>query len=72
MFIRTKGSGKYKYLQIVENHREGDKVVQRVLCTLGRVEQLMESGATDNLLRSLSRFGQHIRIIDDYQQRDRS
>ena len=68
MFIRTKGTGKYKYLQIVENHREGDKVVQRVLCTLGRVEQLMESGAMDNLLRSLSRFSQHIRIIDDYQQ----
>jgi hypothetical protein len=23
MFIRIKGAGKYRYLQIVENHREG-------------------------------------------------
>lgn len=68
MFFRVKGKGIYRYLQIVENHREGKRVVQRVLCTLGRVDQLMESGDSDSLLRSLSRFSQKVRIIDDYQQ----
>lgn len=68
MFIRKKGTGKYSYLQIVENHREGTKVVQRVLCTLGRVDQLRDSGTTDALLRSLSRFSKHVKIIDDYKQ----
>ena len=66
MFLRIKGKGTYQYLQLVENHREGAKVVQRVLCTLGRVEKLMESGATDALIRSLARFSQKVKIIDGY------
>jgi transposase len=66
MFIRIKGKGPYRYLQLVENHREGKKVVQRVLCTLGRVEELMESGTTDALMRSLARFSQQVNIIDGY------
>ena len=40
MFARTKKSGKYEYLQIVENHREGEKVNQRVIATLGRLDQM--------------------------------
>ena len=28
MFARVKKSGKYQYLQIVENHKEGKKVLQ--------------------------------------------
>lgn len=66
MFLRIKGKGVYRYLQLVENHREGTKVVQRVLCTLGRVEELMESGTTDALMRSLARFSQKVKIIDGY------
>ena len=68
MFIRKKGTGQYQYLQLVENHREGARVVQRVLYTLGRVDQLIASGTTDALLRSLSRFSQHVRLVDDFQQ----
>ena len=68
MFIRVKGKGVYRYLQVVENHREGTRVVQRVLCTLGRVDHLMESGATDSLLRSLARFSQQVKLMEDYQQ----
>ena len=64
MFLRVKGKGTYRYLQLVENHREGQKVVQRVLCTLGRVEELMVSGTTDALMRSLARFSQQVKIID--------
>jgi hypothetical protein len=68
MFIRTKPAGPYSYLQIVENHREGPRTVQRVLCTLGRADQLMASGATDGLLRSLARFGQQVRLVKDYEE----
>ena len=50
MFVRAKASGDYHYLQLVENHREGKRTVQRVLCTLGRVDKLMSSGATDALI----------------------
>jgi hypothetical protein len=33
MFIRVKPSGRYKYLQLVENTHEGKKVKQLVLFT---------------------------------------
>jgi hypothetical protein len=64
MFIRVKPSGRYRYLQIVENHREGRRTVQRVLATLGRVDQLAATGAVDVLLRSLGRFAAQVRVID--------
>ena len=44
MFVRLKRAGRYTYLQLVENHREGRKVRQRVLCTLGRLDKLEEKG----------------------------
>jgi hypothetical protein len=33
MFVRVKTKCPYRYLQIVENHREGKRTVQRVLAT---------------------------------------
>jgi hypothetical protein len=36
MFVRKKKSGKYQYLQIVENQRVNGRVVQKVITTLGR------------------------------------
>lgn len=64
MFFRVKPSGPYRYLQLVENHREGRRTVQRVLCTLGRLDELMAAGGTDVLLRSLARFGQRVRLME--------
>ena len=64
MFVRIKGKGRYRYLQIVENHREGHRTVQRVLCTLGRLDQLTAKGATDTLMRSLARYAQRERLVD--------
>ena len=64
MFFRIKPSGPYRYLQLVENHREGYRTVQRVLFTLGRLDKLTASGATDTLLRSLARFGQTVRLME--------
>jgi hypothetical protein len=64
LFFRVKPSGPYRYLQLVENHREGRRTVQRVLLTLGRLDELTAAGATDALLRSLARFGQRVRLME--------
>lgn len=52
MFFRTKKSGPRTYLQIVENHRVGGQIKQRVIATLGRLEELQGSGQLESLLRS--------------------
>jgi len=70
MFIRVKGTGKYRYLQIVENHREGRRIVQKVICTLGRLDSLVANGTTDALVRSLSRFSHQTRLVEGYQRGD--
>jgi hypothetical protein len=67
MFVRVKGTEPYRYLQIVANHREGKRVVQRVLCTLGRERELTANGGTDALLRSLARFGDRVHLVEDYE-----
>ena len=52
MFFRKKTSGGRAYLQIVENRREDGVVRQQVIATLGRLEDLRESGQLERLLRS--------------------
>jgi hypothetical protein len=66
MFVRVKPAGNYRYLQIAENHREGRKVKQRILCTLGRVDELTESGKLDGLAQSLLRFSDRLKVIERY------
>jgi hypothetical protein len=56
MFFRIKPSGDRRYLQIVENTREGAKTRQTVLATLGRIDELEASGKLDALLRSGARI----------------
>jgi len=56
MYFRKKTSGGRAYLQIVESRREGAQVRQQVIATLGRVEDLRESGQLERLLRSGARF----------------
>jgi transposase len=63
MFARTKKSGKYEYLQVVENHREGPKVNQRVIATLGRLDQMHAKGEVETLIRSLARFSEKALLI---------
>jgi hypothetical protein len=58
VFLRSKKSGRYEYLQIVQNARVEGRVRQQVLATLGRLDQLRDSGQLDNLIASLSRFSQ--------------
>jgi Transposase DDE domain len=67
MFFRIKPSGERRYLQIVENTRDGARTVQRVLATLGRVEDLEADGKLDALLRSGARFSETALLISSLQ-----
>ena len=62
LFVRVKNSHGYKYLQIVESKREGEKVSQRVLATLGQVDALTASGKIDDLTQSLAKFASSFRL----------
>lgn len=63
MFFRIKKSQARSYLQIVENHREDGRVKQRVIATLGRLEQLQDSGRLDALLQSGARFAEAVLLV---------
>jgi len=56
MYFRTKRSGGFDYLQMVESHRVNGKPRQTVVATLGRLDALKASGELDRLLRSGARF----------------
>ena len=68
MYIRIKKSGSknkpHQYLQIVESFRDGKTVRQRVIATLGRLDQLRAEGRIEGLIRSLSRFSERVRVIE--------
>ena len=68
MFVRNKRSVRrgdsYEYLQIVRSYREGGKVRQQVIATLGRRDQLVASGELDGLLRSLAKFSDNLRVVE--------
>ncbi len=63
MFVRIKQSGQNKYLQLCETRREGNKVRQRVIATLGRLDELQAKGRVETLVRSLSRFSEKALLI---------
>jgi transposase len=68
MFIRRKRSvqksGEYEYLQIVESIRDGEKVRQKVIGTLGRTDKVLASGKIDALIRSLAQFAAHLNVVE--------
>jgi hypothetical protein len=64
MFVRVKKTGNYSYVQIVENHREGTAVKQRVVATLGQYEELSSSGKLDDLARSFLKHTTAVRVVD--------
>lgn len=63
MFARVKKSGNYQYLQIVENRKIKGKVIQRVIVTLGRMDQLKQKDRIETLIRSLARFSEKVLLI---------
>jgi len=64
MFLRHKKSGSRTYLQLVENRWEEGRTKQRVIATLGRLDELQRSGELDGLVRSASRFCEDIMLLD--------
>src|SRR3954465_217220 len=63
MFFRTKSSGTRSYLQIVENRWEDGRPRQRVIATLGRLDQLQQTGQLDALLVSGARLAQSVLLL---------
>jgi transposase len=63
MFFRTKTSGTRSYLQIVENRWEDGRPKQRVIATLGRLDQLQQTGQLDALLVSGARLAQSVLLL---------
>jgi hypothetical protein len=64
MFVRRTIARGHTYLKIVRNERQGDKVRQKVLFTLGRLDVLQESGELDGIVSALSRYCEKQEIID--------
>jgi hypothetical protein len=67
MFFRVKPSGARRYLQLVENTRNGAATRQRVLATLGRVGDLETTGKLEALLQSGARFSETALLISSLQ-----
>ena len=70
MFPRVKRTGHYEYLQIVHNERVGRRVCQRVLVTLGRLDELQKTGQLDSLVASLAQFTDHTAVLTAYREGD--
>jgi transposase len=68
MFFRTKTSGTRTYLQVVENRWEGGRSRQRVVATLGRLDQLQQSGQLDALLVSGARLARSVLVLSEHAQ----
>jgi hypothetical protein len=66
MFFRTKTSGPRTYLQVVENRWEAGRSRQRVVATLGRLDQLQQSGQLDALLVSGARLARSVLLISEH------
>ncbi len=63
MFLRVKKTEGRGYLQIVENKRFGRKTQQRVIGTIGRMEELAAKGSVDQLLRSLAKYSERAILL---------
>jgi len=68
MFFRAKKSGPRTYLQIVENRWEQGGSRQRVIATLGRLDELRADGTLDSLLRSGSKFSETLMVISSHRR----
>jgi hypothetical protein len=68
MFVRVKtiaqDGRRYEYLQIVRSVRDGDRVRQELVASLGRRDLLVASGKLDQLLQALARFSTRLRVVE--------
>ena len=66
MFVRVKKIGGYDYLYLVENAREGGRHVQRVIKSLGRKDEVEQSGLLDSLIASAARHSPRSIVLSRY------
>lgn len=67
MFVRVKNvqanGRRYRYLQIVENFRDAERVRQRVLGSLGRLDELLASGELERVVTQLAEQCPSVRVL---------
>src|ERR671919_241631 len=68
MFVRVKtvvqDGRSDEYLQIVRSVRDGTRVRQELVASLGRRELLVATGQLDQLLQALARFSTRLRVVE--------
>lgn len=68
MFFRQKKADQRVYLQIVENRWDEGRSRQRVIATLGRLDELRQSGQLDALLQSGAKFSDAVMVLTAHRQ----
>lgn len=63
MFVRSKKVAGHEYLQVVHGYRENGKVKQRVLMTLGKVDEESTYDNIDSLMHSMQKFSQRSAVL---------
>ena len=66
MFVRVKKIGRYEYLYLVENAREGGRHVQRVVKALGRRDEIENSDLLDGLIASAARHSRRSIVLSSF------
>ena len=66
MFVRVKKVGRYEYLYLVENVREGGRHVQHVIKQLGRRDELETSDLLDGLIASAARHSRRSIVLSSF------
>ena len=68
MFVRVKrlvqDGQRYEYLQIVRSVRDGPRVRQELVASLGRRDLLVATGQLDGLVQALARFSTRLRVVE--------
>jgi hypothetical protein len=68
MFVRIKAIAQdgrsYEYLQIVRSVRDGGRVRQELVASLGRRDRLVATGQLDSLVQALARFSTRLKVIE--------
>jgi len=68
MYFRKKTTKGYTYLQLVESNRENGHVKQRIIATLGRLDELESSGQLASLLASGAACSEEVAILADHKR----
>src|SRR3990172_6708353 len=68
MYFRQKKSGSHTYLQIVQSHRQEGQPRQRVIATLGRLDELTQNAQLESLLASGARFAPGAMLLNAFER----